>query len=573
MVEARSETFTDGMLLYETDMRNVNAHYVKVSAIKDSILLGYHPADSVLHIPGKIVYDGTEYVVRAVKKNGFSGCSFIRELIIDEGVKVIEDNAFEICSNMECAMLPSSVDSVGVSLFAACERLKQIRVDRNNPCFDSRQDCNAIIDSKWNVLCAACPATVIPSGVSGIRERAFSACFGIRELKIPEGIKFIGSMAFSYCGDLQSVHIPSSVEQIGQDIFYDCRHLRCISVNEGNETYDSRDNCNAIIEDRTLLLVGCSHSVIPQGVEAIANGAFQSCHEMESIIIPEGVKTIGNRAFYNCIGLRSIVLPHSLKNIGGGAFSGCTSLDSVSIPENVKDIGISIFNGCASLKSIVVDEHNGNYDSRQCCNGVVETYSNTLIATCRNTVIVDGVRSIADHAFSSIPLEDITIPSSVEQIHPEAFTGLESCLTISVDPNNPVFDSRQHCNAIIETATNTLRVGCQNTEIPCGIEKIGAYAFYGGVCHWNIQIPDGITTIGEGAFSHCDGLELISFPRSLREIEDFAFSTCSRLRTVIFKGDANAIKLGWRVFRGSPCSEDDYIRKWIKEKGVHESWE
>lgn len=573
MGAAENGTFAIGRLNYTIERPNTTVCSVTVSAVEDSIHLASHSVDSVIHIPGKVIYDGKEYIVRAVTKNGFTGCSFIRNLIIEEGVKVIEDKAFELCSNMESVALPISVDSIGLSPFAGCERLKQIKVDSRNPSYDSRQDCNAIIDSKHDVLCAACPATVIPPDITGIGMNAFSACSGIQELSIPEGVKYIGSKAFSYCNDLQSVRLPSTLEQMGQDVFYDCRHLERISVDEGNTTYDSRDNCNAIIEDGTKLLVGCSRSVIPQGVEYIANDAFLSCHGMNSIIIPEGVKAIGNGAFRDCTALKSIPLPHSLEIIGDYVFSGCTSLDSVYIPEHVESIGASIFSGCTSLKTIRVDEDNRLYDSRQRCNAIVETKGDRLIAACMNTAIVDGIKCIESHAFSSIPVANINIPASTERICPEAFTGLKSCLSINVDQRNRVFDSRQGCNAIVETSTGTLLVGCRNTMIPKGVKRIGPYAFYNGTLYWSLLIPEGVETIGESSFSHCDGLEFVSFPRSLTQIEDFAFFGCHRLRDIVIKGDARSIELGWRVFNETRCSANNILRSGMEEKVVHKPWE
>ena len=149
------------------------------------------------------------------------------------------------------------------------------------------------------------PNAIIHNGyeyqVEGIEDNAFISCKDIKHLIISEGIDYIGENAFSYCTELQSIHIPSTIDYIGNAAFHSCPNLQTIEVHEKNERYDSRNQCNAIIEHKTDLILGCHTTQIPQGVTRICAEAFKGCLKLDSITIPEGVVEMESGIFYNCI--------------------------------------------------------------------------------------------------------------------------------------------------------------------------------------------------------------------------------------------------------------------------------
>ena len=547
------ESFVEGIFKYEIDGVHGTGDSVKVSVVQDSLNTGFHLPDSVLHIPASVVHGGRQYGIRAIKEGCILGCSFIRKLIIEEGIRIIEEHAFALCPNLQSIDFPSTINSIGYGLFIYSERLREIKVAEKNPKFDSRDNCNAIIETKENRLLAGCRATVIPSSVEEIDYRSFDGCIGLKNVCIPEGVKEIDDCAYYRCPDLESVHISSTVEEICGYAFCQCPNFRQITVDGKNPKYDSRNNCNAVIEtEDSTLVVGCGQTVIPKGsVRKIGKGAFSKCISLKRIVIPEGVEEIADDAFKDCRYLESVSLPLSLKRIGRRAFAHCTLLDFIRIPRNVNDLEsgkrgfwMSPFWGCTSLHSIVVDRRNKVYDSRKGCNAIIRTSNDRLIVGSVNAVIPNGVRVIGDYAFYDIPVKHIAIPKSVDSISTKAFLFIErpSCVTsIQVDKGNPVYDSRDNCNAIIKTASNTLSLGCGRTQIPGSVQAIGDNAFTGTDIGATLILPEGVEEIGDEAFSSCRFLNYIVLPRSIKRIAFSAFP--SKKLQPIFKQDATKVEI------------------------------
>ena len=339
-------------------------------------------------------------------------------IIIPEGVTSIGDYAFG-WSNLTSVTIPASVTSIGINPFESCSDLSSIIVAAGNSTYDSRNNCNAIIETATNTLIMGCKNTIIPESVTRIEDEAFFGCSGLANVNIPDGVISIGNSAFGCCR-LTSITIPESVTSIGEEVFGACQYLTSITVAAGNNTLDSRNNCNAIIETATnTLIAGCKKSIIPVGVTSIGNGAFYGYDNLTAITIPESVKSIGERAFADC-SLTSIIIPEGVTSIGDFAF-GWNKLTSVTIPASVTSIGESSFQGC-DLNSIIVAAGNNTYDSRENSNAIIETATNTLIRGCENTIIPKSVTSIGNRAFMGCDLISITIPEGVTSIGERAFT-------------------------------------------------------------------------------------------------------------------------------------------------------
>ena len=258
-------------------------------------------------------------------------------------------------------------------------------------------------------------------------------------------------------------------------------------------------------------------------VTGIGEKAFSSCSDLTSITIPNSVTSIGEDAFFGCSGLTSVTIPNSVTNIGNNAFYDCTGLTSVTIPDSVTSIDSQAFYGCSGLTNITIPDS-------------VTSISSGVFSGCSgltSITIPDSVTSIGNSAFRDCTgLTNITIPDSVTSISSGVFQNCTGLTSIAVDSDNTVFDSRDNCNAIINTSTNELIAGCKNTVIPSTVTRIGSSAFSSCTGLTSVTIPDSVTSIGSGAFYNCTGLTNITIPDSVTSISSWAFQNCTGLTSI-----------------------------------------
>ena len=314
--------------------------------------------------------------VTKISYEAFSNCSGLTNITIPNSVTIIENYAFSNCYRLTSIAIVESVTSIGNYAFYRCSGLTSIRVDENNTVYDSRDNCNALIEKSTNELMVGCKNTTIPNSVTSIGNSAFYGCTGLTSVTIPNRVTKLGESAFRECAGLASIEIPNSVTEIGSTAFYECVGLtnitisnsvtdigneafcKCtelanIVVDENNTVYDSRDNCNAVIEKNTNKLVfGCKNTTIPNNVTSIGDTAFFECTGLTSITIPSSVTSIGNSAFSGCTGLTSITIPSSVTRIGRSTFYECTGLTSIMIPSSVTSIDSWAFGGWTSNQTI-----------------------------------------------------------------------------------------------------------------------------------------------------------------------------------------------------------------------------
>ena len=212
------------------------------------------------------------------------------------------------------------------------------------------------------------------------------------------------------------------------------------------------------------------------------------------------VVKIGYRAFYSCKGVTNVNIPSSVTTIGGHAFQQCLALTYVSISNSVTKIENQAFQRCIGLKSISIPS---------------------------------SVTNIGDLAFNLCSgLTSVTIPRSVTRISDNIFENCPNLLSIKVEEGNPKYNSNNNCNAIIETSTNTLVLGCQNTVIPNTVTKIGKSAFRGCYCLTSLSIPNSVVTIDSYAFTECTGLTSVTLPNSVTTIGSSSFWNCTNLTSI-----------------------------------------
>ena len=449
----------------------------------------YNEYSGDVTIPATVTYGGTTYSVTSIGEGSFSGCSSLTSIDI-----------------------PNSVTSIGSFAFYHCSNLANIQVASGNPTYDSRNNCNAIIETATNSLIAGCINTVIPNSVTFIGDYAFSGT-GLTSITIPNSVISIGYAAFSQCDGLSSVTIPNSVTTIGNSAFSDCDDLSSVTI---------PNSVTTIGDYAFYFCYSLTRIDIPNSVTYIGDYTFSWCG-LTRIDIPNSVTYIGDYAFSGCSNLTSANIPNSATYIGEGVFTNCIGLKNVTFPYNIKTIVQFMFYGCMGLTQIAIP------------NSVTTIESCAFYGTGLTSVTIpNSVKKIEVLAFSDCyNLLSVTIGNSVNYIGPHAF-GCQGYIgdlifgnycnltNIVVADGNSTYDSRNNCNAIIETASNTLVVGGANTIIPKTVTSIGEYAFE-GCCPNEIDIPNSVTSIGDYAFYNWGGLTSITIPNSVTYIGDEAF--------------------------------------------------
>ena len=269
---------------------------------------------AVANSDGKTIYynyntDGTSV---SVTYQGTSSSSYFNEysgeIVIPEtvtyggktySVTCIGSGAFWGCSGLTSIDIPSSVTTIGKSVFAKCLALTSIKVQIENTKYDSREDCNAIIETASNTLVVGCKSSVIPNNVTTIGEEAFDKCEGLTSIIIPNSVTSIESEAFDNCLNLTSLSIGENVKSIGENAFNQCSALTSVSI--------------------------------PNSVTTIGRRAFDDCPSLTSVSIPNSVTSIGSSAFEDCSGLTSVTIPNSVTSIGDKAFYYCSGLTLVKV--------------------------------------------------------------------------------------------------------------------------------------------------------------------------------------------------------------------------------------------------
>ena len=441
---------------------------------------------------------------------------------IKDGIVSISPSAFSGCSGLASISIPNSVTTIGKDAFVNCSNLNSISIPIN---------ITQIEDYTFSG-CSSLISISLPNDLTSIGHSAFYGCSSLTSITIPSSVELIGNEAFGGCSVLSSIILPSNVKSIGKYTFSGCSGLTSIVVPEGVTSIGEYAFCGCS---------GLTSIVIPESVTSIGEYAFYGCSGLSSLLIPDGVYSIRKYAFSGCTDLTSVTFPTNeyYTNIEDGLFMNCSSLTSIFIPSNITYIGNNSFSKCNQLNSIIVDENNSVFDSRNSCNAIVRTENNELVLGCNNTIIPEDITSIAGNAFSECyNLSSISIPSGVISIDDFSFNDCIGLSSITVDEANPVYDSRDNCNAIIETATNTLILASINTVIPQGVKLSNWNAYKNCI---SLTLPDGLKTINYDMFRYCINLESICIPGSVTTIDEHAFMDCTKLKNVVFKEGSDTL--------------------------------
>lgn len=515
---------------------------------------------------------------------------------------------------------------MGVTPFNGCSGLTSIAVASGNTCYDSRGNCNAIIETSTNTLIAGCRNTVIPNTVTAIGEQAFYCCYRLSDVEIPNSVNSIGAYAFSDCSALTSIEIPNSVTAIGQGAFSRCSGLESIVVANGNSYYDSRENCNAIIETSTnTLIAGCRNSVIPNTILRIGDYAFQGCSYLQDTEIPNSVISIGKYAFWNCNGLTNVVIPNSVTTIENYAFTYCYGLTSVDIPSSVTTIGNAVFYYCQRLADVYchasqvpatgyevftgisssatlhvpstslnaysntapwsdfgtkeaidgeedpdpsVKERLENWESTNHDNSTTDSHTYEFTAEAGDILSFDWyVSSESGYDKLTITLDGTALLQSSGvngDNYQEILSEGTHTLVASYSKDGSVSNNNDNAgirNIVIKSNEGSITFACEAVKTICvenwdtnhdgelSYKEAIAVTDIGTLFQGNATITSfnelkffiGLTEIGDEAFSGCSNLASIQIPNSVTSIEGGAFMDCSALTSIVIPNSVISI--------------------------------
>ena len=484
-----------------------------VTSIGDYAFYDYDSLKSVT-IPNSVTNIG---------KEAFMGCDNLTTINIPKGVKSIGDEAFAWCGSLSSVILSKSVTSISISAFAACNKLSSIDVKNSNPKYDSRKNCNAIIETASNTLIFGCQSTSIPNDVTSIGASAFSGCDSLTSITIPNSVTSIGESAFEYCRSLTAITIPNSVTSISESAFNNCDRLSTITIpnsvtSMGASAFEDCDSLTTII--------------IPNSVTSISESAFRNCRSLTSITIPNSVTSIGASAFCGCNSLTAITIPNSVTSIGSSAFEDCRGLTSITIPNNVDSIGDDAFAWCRSLTSVKIPESVTSIGKGafEYCDSLKAVHISDLAAWCN--ISFKDLYEHAHHLFlNGEEITDLVIPNGVKRIRNYAFSNCRYLTSVTF-PNS--------MQSIGVAAFNDC-VGLTSITIPDSVKNIAKAAFYGCTGLKSVTIPDGVKSIGVVAFAWCRGLSAINIPKSVTSIGEAAFKDCRNLSLITIPDSVTSI--------------------------------
>ena len=435
----------------------------------------------------------------------------ILAVTLPESLTTIEDHAFEGAS-LKYLFIPKNVKSIGYSAFNSAE-LQGISVDGGNTVYDSRNNCNCLIETATNTVLLGSAGSVIPEGIETIGDQAFRASrIGI--ITLPQSLKKIGMMAFEFTW-LRHLEIPSNVTFIGNSAFTQS-HFKVCRVK--CQTPPSMD------ENAFYAMESDAKLVVPNGTKAkyksakgwkdfpeiLEESEFQSSRELNvavagslSSLIPENERG----------SIEELKLTGQLNND-----------DLIFIREELCGADQSNIRG--NLR--VLDMTNARIE-----NDVLGFEALKWTITLEEVKLPNTLKSIGWMAFFESGIKGLFIPKSVTDLGPDIFYQCDNLSYLIVEEGNPVFDSRENCNAIIETATNLLRIGCRSTVVPSSVVGLGASSFSGVNGLTSLDLPDGVKSIGNGAFWADEGLTSVKLSKSVVELGTGPFVGCSNVSSFV----------------------------------------
>ena len=391
--------------------------------------------DGCKNLENVTIQDGVE----VIEENAFSGCDALREIVIPGSVKSL--NGFNGCTNLEKVTIHDGVEVIEEKAFYGCDALRGIEIP------------GSVKTLNGFMKCAGLENLTIQNGVEQIAENAFDSCNVLRRVTIPGSIKILNG--FMDCTGLQNATVQEGVEVIGENAFRRCEALREIVIPGSVKSLGGFRNA------------GLENVIIQDGVEVIEENAFYGCYDLKEIVIPGSVKSLSG--FSYCHYLEKVTIQDGVKVIEENAFSGCDRLTDVTVPGNITNL--SVLAKCESLNKLTLT---GNAESMESgafkghqkltevsvCGGVIGDEVFRGCERLKTLTLLNSVTHIGEQAFYDCSkLTEVLIPIGVTSIGADAFTGCIGLKEVTFMPREAP-EYNDGLDVLFAGSLNTVYVSC-----------------------------------------------------------------------------------------------------------------
>lgn len=523
-----------------------------------AVITGFAVEGTTLKIPAEV--DGIPVTVIARAPQGkldYAGIRAIKKVTLPDGLKAIEQQAFEFFSAMTAINIPKGVEVIGYAAFRECKALKTVSIP----------DTVVTIGDEAFSKCSSLAFPKLPSTLEKIGSKVFYQCRKFSNVKLPASVRSIGEYAFAYCGigtlaleegleeigegafldhKLREVKFPASLKSIGNKAFHSgiVKGLQKVTFNGARtqlgagvfgyddgwqkvykkiqsgetdikkEDYDKNDPENWIDYYRDADAFGQETMTITCYPGSMADQLYQY-HVVKKYLKgseDNAVTAPADRVFRagqytNADMVYELVIPEGVEELEDYALAGLETLNKVTLPATLTRIGAHAFENCTGLKEVVVQGKTMTEIGEAAFRGCTEL---------KGIVIPDGVTEIGDSTFEECrKLETIKTPrKGIVKIGDRAFYNCKvlKALTLCPELESIGKEAFQNC-------------GVASLTIPDSVTYIGRRAFYAtGLT--SLQFPAGMEEISETLCAYSTKLSKVTLPKNLRRIDKKAFYKC-----------------------------------------------
>lgn len=476
------------------------------------------------------ILEGTE----EIEAKAFSGCILVSNITIPDTVKIIGDEAFKGCGGITTLDLPDGLNKIGKYAFANCDKLvisslPESITQINEGLFknDSAISTFTINDSVTTIGasafegCSNLVIDVLNDNIVTIGDSAFKGCVNLAISDLPDELTSLGSEAFSGCLLIKVTSTNNKLTRIGDKAFYGCKAI---------EEFDFVNDLGATEKLGKAVLEGCTQISKLRvygttSLEYIFGESYKALKDVLSIVYLKGTEIeLADNMFRGFTAISSVILEDQINGvitkIGESAFEGCESLTSFDGMENVKEIGDNAFAG-SGIASVVIPSNGiilGNYIFSGCKSLYDVTFAPKVAEDKLN------IKEIPSGTFKDTIIVEITIPDTVERIGKNAFSGILTLNTVTINIDT----------ARLISIGETAFANCTNLKaftISKNVEAMGDGAFSGCISLKTVTFSTAnkIEYIADGGFENCLALTTINMPNTVRDIRSKAFYNCGCL--------------------------------------------